>query len=549
MPIYKFRFLFLVIFIFNFCSIEDQSLAKWVPYDETPELKENSKNSLKRLRFKRIQSKHQDKNSFFYPFKKELLGFTKKEYERLKPLILEKSILEIQDNVQKDLLSYEKLCLFYLFRIYYFETNRDRYLNAIISLNPDVLDNARQLDKKRKKQINHPLYGIPILIKDNIDALPMSTTAGSAAFKNNIPNNDSFLVKRLKEKGALILGKVNLSEWAYYFCQNCPLGYSALGGQTLNPYGRKIFETGGSSSGSGVAVAANYSVAAIGSETSGSILSPSGKNSVVGLKPTVGSISRNGIIPISSSLDTAGPMAKSVMDTAILMNALIGFDSNDEYSYNSNPIFYQGLDTVTLDGKSFGIFEKYEKDSLMKISLDLMRKAGAKIISFKAPEIELQNFINLLDIDMKSDLPKYIKNSTNKKLSFDSIKDIVNFNKMDSLLHAPYGQENFTRLVGVNISQNQFRKTKREMMKLAKSYFMVIKNQNLDAVISIDSKDAKFAALAHFPALGIPMGYKRNGQPQNITFIAPSKKEQILLNIGAAYEKINPVRKIPDLFK
>ena len=150
---------------------------------------------------------------------------------------------------------------------------------------------------------------------------------------------------------------------------------------------------------------------------------------------------------------------------------------------------------------------------------------------------------------MKSDLPKYIKNSTNKKLSFDSIKDIVNFNKMDSLLHATYGQENFTRLVGVNISQNQFRKTKREMMKLAKSYFMVIKNQNLDAVISIDSKDAKFAALAHFPALGIPMGYKRNGQPQNITFIAPSKKEQILLNIGAAYEKINPVRKIPDLFK
>ena len=120
---------------------------------------------------------------------------------------------------------------------------------------------------------------------------------------------------------------------------------------------------------------------------------------------------------------------------------------------------------------------------------------------------------------------------------------------MDSLLHAPYGQENFTRLVGVNISQNQFRKTKREMMKLAKSYFMVIKNQNLDAVISIDSKDAKFAALAHFPALGIPMGYKRSGQPQNITFIAPSKKEQILLNIGAAYEKINPVRKIPDLFK
>ena len=157
MSIYKFR-LFLIIFIFNFCSIEEQSLVKWVPYDETAELKENSKNSLKRLRFKRIQSKHQDKNSLFFSFKKELLGFTKKEYERLKPLILEKSILEIQDNVQRGLLSYEKICLFYLFRIYYFETNRDTYLNAIISLNPDVLDNAKQLDKNREKQINHPLY-------------------------------------------------------------------------------------------------------------------------------------------------------------------------------------------------------------------------------------------------------------------------------------------------------------------------------------------------------------------------------------------------------
>ena len=332
-----------------------------------------------------------DKNSFFIPFQDAILNFSNEEYEKLKPLILEQDILKIQSNIQQGKLTYEKLCLFYLYRIYLFETNKNTYLNSIIALNPDVLINAKKKDQNRYKEINHPLYGIPILIKDNIDALPMSTTAGSAAFKNNIPNNDSFLVKRLKEKGALILGKVNLSEWAYYFCQDCPLGYSALGGQTLNPYGRKIFETGGSSSGSGVAVAANYSVAAIGSETSGSILSPSGKNSVVGLKPTIGSISRNGIIPISSSLDTAGPMAKSVMDTAILMNALIGFDSTDEYSYNSNPIFYQGLDTVTLDGKSFGIFEKYEKDSLMKISLDLIRKAGAKIISFKAPEIELQN--------------------------------------------------------------------------------------------------------------------------------------------------------------
>ena len=132
-----------------------------------------------------------------------------------------------------------------------------------------------------------------------------------------------FLVKRIRDKGGLILGKVNLSEWAYYFCSGCPLGYSAMGGQTLNPYGRKRFETGGSSSGSGVAVAANYAAVAIGSETSGSILSPSGKNSVVGLKPTIGAVSRGGVVPISSTLDTAGPMTKNVLDNAIVMSALI----------------------------------------------------------------------------------------------------------------------------------------------------------------------------------------------------------------------------------
>ena len=173
-------------------------------------------------------------------------------------------MLRIQEHVQQGSLTYEQLTLFYLYRIYRFETARDTYLNAIIALNPEVLEQARMRDQNRAQELSHPLYGMPILLKDNINALPMATTAGAAAFKDNIPSDDAFLVKRLKAKGALILGKVNLSEWAYYFCQGCPLGYSAMGGQTLNPYGRKTFESGGSSSGSGVAVAANYAMAAIG---------------------------------------------------------------------------------------------------------------------------------------------------------------------------------------------------------------------------------------------------------------------------------------------
>ena len=543
------NFLLLIGVFLSSCHTEEGQLAQWVAYDETEELQANQEHPVKRMRYKRIQSKHSDRNTFFIPFKVALLQFAESEYERLKPLILEQDMLRIQEHVQKGNLTYEQLTLFYLYRIYRFETARDTYLNAIIALNPLVLEQARMRDQNRAQELSHPLYGMPILLKDNINALPMATTAGAAAFKDNIPSDDAFLVKRLKAKGALILGKVNLSEWAYYFCQGCPLGYSAMGGQTLNPYGRKTFESGGSSSGSGVAVAANYAVAAIGSETSGSILSPSGKNSVVGLKPTIGAVSRSGVVPISSTLDTAGPMTKNVVDNAILMNALVGEDPTDSYSFKSRPIFYQGLDTVSLKGKRLGIFTAFEKDSLMQLSLKKMKAAGAEIISFDPPEIELQNFRRLLDVDMRSDLPKYIKNHAAQDLPFDSVQDVVAFNKKDTLLHAPYGQGIFLRIAQETLSQEEFKSEKERLMQQAKIYFQAFEALDLDAVISIDNSTASYAAAAHYPALGVPMGYLSNGQPKNLTFIAPSKQEQLLLELGAAFERLTQARKLPELFQ
>lgn len=543
------NFLFLIGFFLSSCNTEEGQLAQWVAYDETEELQANQEHPVKRMRYKRIQSQHSDRNTFFIPFKEALLQFTESEYERLKPLILEQDMLRIQEHVQQGSLTYEQLTLFYLYRIYRFETARDTYLNAIIALNPEVFEQARMRDQNRAKELSHPLYGMPILLKDNINALPMATTAGAAAFKDNIPSDDAFLVKRLKAKGALILGKVNLSEWAYYFCQGCPLGYSAMGGQTLNPYGRKTFESGGSSSGSGVAVAANYAVAAIGSETSGSILSPSGKNSVVGLKPTIGAVSRSGVVPISSTLDTAGPMTKNVVDNAILMNALVGEDPTDSYSFKSKPIFYQGLDTVSLKGKRLGIFTAFEKDSLMKLSLKKMKAAGAEIIFFDPPEVELQNFRRLLDVDMRSDLPKYIKNHAAQDLPFDSVQDVVAFNKKDTLLHAPYGQGIFLRIAQEILSQEEFKSQKERLMQQAKIYFQAFEALDLDAVISIDNSTASYAAAAHYPALGVPMGYLSNGQPKNLTFIVPSKQEQLLLELGAAFERLTQARKLPELFQ
>jgi amidase len=539
-------FLASLFFLLYCCSTATSQLDKWEPYDESEELAANATHAVSRMQYKRIQSKHSDRNALFLPFEKELTQFTQTEYEALKNLILEQDILSIQGSIGNGSLTYESLTLFYLYRIYHFELQRETYLNAIIALNPNVLKEAREKDRKRKADITHPIYGMPILLKDNINALPMATTAGAAAFRENTPQRDAFLVKQLKAKGALILGKVNLSEWAYYFCQGCPLGYSAMGGQTLNPYGRKQFETGGSSSGSGVAVAANYAVAAIGSETSGSILSPSGKNSVVGLKPTIGAVSRSGVVPISSTLDTAGPMTKNVLDNAILMSAITGEDNNDSYSYASQDIRFQGLDTIHLKGKRLGLIRNFSSDSLMQIAVKKMEAAGAIIIPFDPPKTKMNQFRTILDVDMKKDFPLYIQQHGSKTLDFDSVKDIVAFNQKDSLLHAPYGQGIFERIAQDTTSATHFESTKLKIMQEARTYFEIpMRLYELDAVLSIDNRSASYAAAAHYPALGVPMGYRADGQPQNITFIAPSKQEQKLLEIGAAFERLTKARKPP----
>jgi amidase len=502
------------------------------------------------MRYKRIQSKHSDRNALFLPFKKELSGFNQEDHDALKSYILEQDIPSIQKHINAGHLTYEELTLFYIYRMYRFELDRTRFLNALISLNPNVMEQARQHDRDRQEGMDHPLYGMPILLKDNIDATPMATTAGAAAMVNNFPAQDAFIVEKLKAKGALILGKVNMSEWAYYFCQGCPVGYSALGGQTLNPYGRRIFETGGSSSGSGVAVAANYAVAAIGSETSGSILSPSGKNSVVGLKPTIGALSRSGIVPISSSLDTAGPMTKNVIDNAILMSALIGEDKRDRYSYQASPIRFDHLDTVSLKGKRLGLNSKFEKDSLMQRAVTAMKAKGAVVISFDPPEIQMDQFRRLLDVDMRADLPQYLDAFAHPELGLDSVKDVVAFNLKDTLLHAPYGQGIFMRITKEKRSQVEFKAQKQQLMQTAKDYFeQTMDEYDLDAFLSIDNYSARNAAAAHFPALGVPMGYDSMGQPKNLTFITPSKKEQLLLELGAAFERLENVRQLPQLFQ
>ncbi|WP_340065407.1 amidase family protein [Ascidiimonas aurantiaca] len=516
----------------------------WQPYDETTELTEQKEHELARMRFKLLNSKVLDKNELWQPFEKELSGFETR-YEELKPYILEQNIPSIQQSVSEGVFSYEELTLFYLYRIRKFESDNEKSLNALISINPDVLKQARSYERQKAEDVKYSLYGIPILLKDNIGTSGMATTAGAYALKDNYAE-DAFITARLKEEGAIILGKLNLSEWAYYFCNGCPLGYSAMGGQTLNPYGRKQFETGGSSSGSGVAVAANYAVAAIGTETSGSILSPSSQNSVVGLKPTIGLLSRTGIVPISGTLDTPGPMTKSVIDNAILLQAMTGKDPSDPASVANDMQYTEGFANASLEGKRFGVLTPLLKDTLYLSAIEKIKAKGAEVIEFEPEEVDLDGFLTLLNIDMKHDLPAYMAAHAKTSSKYNSVDELVSFNLKDSVLRMPYGQGVFDRITMDSTTLEQLEIIKERLMKNGRHFFDTMMNaHHLDAVLSINNYHASFAAVAQYPCLTVPMGYKSSGEPANLTFIGKPFSENSLLSIGFAFEKSTRARKIP----
>ena len=534
----------LLIFLYLLLSGCNSSEKKWIPYDESYEITNNKTHSLERMQFKLIQSKFNDKNIWFSELDNYLKDFSEDDYEKLKPLIIEKDIPSIQTNIIQKKLTYEKLVLFYLFRIKKIEFNKNTYLNSIISLNPNIVLEARKKDKIKPESI-YSLHGIPILLKDNINFDGLPTTAGAEILKNNIAD-DSFVVKKLKESGAVILGKTNLSEWAYYFCVGCPLGYSAIGGQTLNPYGRKEFESGGSSSGSGAAISANLSSVSLGSETSGSILSPSSLNSIVGLKPTIGLVSRTGIIPISNTLDTSGPMTKNVIDNVIVFNSIMGFDQDDSHSKNKINIKYNEIINSSLKDKRLGVFKSLLNDSLYLKTIEDIRRAGGIIIEFEPPKINFLGFRKILDVEMKNELPKYLSTYFKDNMNIKNISDIINYNLQDSLNRSPYGQKIFEGIISDNTGKEEFKKLKVRLKKEGERYFNEsLKKYSLDAILSINNYHAAYAAAAYYPCLTVPMGYNKNGLPSNLTFISSSFEENKLYQLGYAYEKLSNKRVAP----
>ena len=520
----------------------------WERYDESEDLALLAEHENERMHFQLLNSKVLDKNFLWAPFAEDLANFSEADYLSMKSMILDRSIRELQQSVSSGALTYEQLVTFYIYRIREIESDNSRYLNGVISLNPDAIIRARRLDEVRQlgtSILADSIFGIPVLLKDNINAAGMATTAGAVALQNNFTDN-AFIAERLREKGAVIIGKANLSEWAYFFCNDCPSGYSAMGGQTLNPYGRFQFGTGGSSSGSGASTAANYATVAVGSETSGSILSPSSANSLVGLKPTTGSISRTGVVPISASLDTAGPMTRSVADLVILFNAMAGYDATD----TAMPLISADMQLVyrevSLVGKRLGAQVRYADNEFYQNALMLLSANEASIVEVSFEAQRQPQFGEFLGVEMKRDLALYLEQHAADEVLIDSIASLKLFNEQDMNLRAPYGQAEIDMMDELNYSGVEIEELRAELQDNARFQLdSIFEDLNIEVLISVNNQQASIAALANYPALTIPMGYEDDGRPIGITFIAPPFQEQLLIDVGVQFEQLIEARRTP----
>lgn len=365
----------------------------------------------------------------------------------------EKTIKQLQAALESGEVTSRQLVLAYLERIAVIDSSGPA-LNSILEVNPDALAIADSMDAARKNgEYLGDLQGIPVVIKDNIDTQDrMHTSAGSLLLKDHVAKEDAFIVKQLRKAGAIILAKTNLTEWANFIAEAMPTGYSSRGGQTLSPYGKE-FMVGGSSAGSGAAVTSNLAAAGIGTETSGSILSPASQNALVGLKPTVGSVSRTGIIPISITQDTAGPMTRTVEDAAVLFNVLNGVDEKDPIT-KTNPFrgtdFTDYLKKDGLKGKRIGVarqpFFQYigeEQRKVIDAAIEEVKAAGAIVVEdVKIPSADSNWDINVMLYEFKSAIETYLK-TVDASLHLNTLNDLIHGNRRLGQRALKYGQALF----------------------------------------------------------------------------------------------------------
>jgi amidase len=487
----------------------------------------------------------------------------------------ETTISDLQEAMKSGKLTSRSITEKYLARVDQID-KQGPAINAIIELNPDALSIADAMDRERKeKGPRGPLHGIPILIKDNIDtADKMMTTAGSLALVGSHAAKDSTVAQKLRDAGAVILGKTNLSEWANIRSNHSTSGWSGRGGQTKNPYALDRNPCG-SSSGSGAAVSANLAAAAIGTETDGSIVCPSSTCGIAGIKPTVGLVSRAGIIPISHTQDTAGPMCRTLRDAATMLGALTGMDSADpattesrEHSYTD---YTQFLKEDGLRGARIGVVRRTfgfseDVDKLMEAALETMKKQGAILVdpapiesAGKFGESEFMIFLYELKADLNAYLAKLGPNAPVKTL-----KEIIEFNEKNSAKEMPYfGQDTFLKSDEKGpLTTQEYIDAVAKARDLARKEGIdaTMDKNNLDALVgptggpawltdhingdSFGGGSSSTAAVAGYPNITVPAGFV-HGLPVGISFFGRAWSEPVLLRVAYAFEQTTKARKAP----
>jgi len=477
--------------------------------------------------------------------------------------LIEATIDDMQQLMEEGKLTSRHLVLMYIDRIARIDKDGAK-INSVLEINPDALQIAEALDAERKQTgPRGPLHGIPVLLKDNIDTHDkMHTSAGSVALANHIAAEDSYVAKQLRQAGAVILGKANMTEWANFMTEGMPSGYSSRGGQVLNPYNQDSeYFIGGSSSGSGASVAANLAAVAVGTETSGSIISPASQNSVVGIKPTIGLISRTGIIPIAHSQDTAGPIARTVTDAAILLGALAGIDDQDPVTATSkgqsHTDYTQFLDANGLQGARIGVVTAMydqlseEEVALMRSAVDALRAGGAHVID----DVEIPSYkenwgYDVLVYEFKPDLNHYLSN-LGPNVPVHSLADVIAYNNEHADVALKYGQtilEKSQATSGTLTEAEYINNRERDIyLSTEQGIDYALSEHQLDALLFPANWGSGIACKAGYPQLTVPGGYTDHKGPLGITFVAGAFSEPTLIKLGYAFEQATKHRVAPKL--
>ncbi|WP_442956028.1 amidase family protein [Paenibacillus sp. MMO-177] len=482
--------------------------------------------------------------------------------------LLEADISSLQAAMEAGELTSEACVRWYLERI----EKINPTLRAVLEVNPDAITIARELDKERAEfGARGPLHGIPILLKDNIDTGDgMHTSAGSVALAEHFAPADSAVAEQLRAAGAVFLGKANMTEWANFMSNSMWAGYSSRGGLTLNPYGPGELFVGGSSSGSGVAAAANLCAAAIGTETSGSIISPSSQNGIVGMKPTIGLVSRRGIIPITQSQDSAGPMTRTVRDAAILLGAMTASDPEDsamrDGGRTAHTDYTSFLDVNGLQGARIGIPRHYyqgldaARAEIIERAIALCAERGAVIVDPVTMPCENAKWDwDVMRYEFKKGLHDYLARAGNGAF-IRTLDELIAYNEAHRDTALKYGQDVliWSNETSGTLTEPEYLESLRLNHEIARKQGIdhAIEAHKLDALLFLGNEEGlDISARAGYPAITVPGGYAETGiiaeggyttkGPQGITFVGTAYSEPVLLKLAYAYEQASKYRRAP----